>query len=103
MKAATMAAIASRATGTAHHRQRRRGGGGRPPSSVGAASTIESVVSGLMVSLGVVVAAILAVVFLVFSDQPATERLRNSRARSNPGPRSPSAVPRAAIAPGTGP
>jgi hypothetical protein len=46
------------------------------------ASTIGSVVSGLMVSLAVVVAAILAVVVLVFSDQPAT-----GRAGSRRGPR----------------
>jgi len=56
-----------------------------------------------MVSLAVVVAAILAVVFLVFSDQPATERLRNPRARSSNGPSPPSAPPRAATAPGSGP
>ena len=39
-----------------------------------------------MVSLGVVVAAILAVVFFVFSDQPATERFRTRRARPAGGP-----------------
>ncbi|MBV8387915.1 MAG: hypothetical protein JOZ68_20250 [Acidimicrobiia bacterium] len=36
--------------------------------------------SGLMVSLAVVVAAILAVLFLVFSDQPATQRAQGRRA-----------------------
>src|SRR5438477_12724675 len=86
MKAATMAAMARRATGTAHHRQRRRGAAGQPPSSTGAASTISSVVSGLMVSLAVVVVAILAVVFLVFTDQPATERWRTRRGETAVAP-----------------
>src|SRR5207302_6313225 len=97
MKAATMAAMANRATGTAHQRQRRRGGGGQPPSSGGSASTIGSVVSGLMVSLAVVVAAILAVVFLVFSDQPATQRFRNPR--GGPGSPPPGPVPSAGSGP----
>src|SRR5437764_8799479 len=39
-----------------------------------------------MVSLGVVVAAILAVVFFVFSDQPATARFRTRRAPDAGGP-----------------
>src|SRR5207237_8739462 len=77
--------MATRMIGTSHQRRRRRGGVGvqasvspLPPPS-GPASTISSVVSGLMVSLAVVVAAILAVLVLVFSDQPATERVRGLR------------------------
>src|SRR5205807_10175651 len=78
--------MATRMIGTSHQRRRRRGGVGvqasvspLPPSS-GPASTISSVVSGLMISLTVVVAAILAVLVLVFSDQPATQRVRGRRA-----------------------
>src|SRR5206468_11171673 len=79
-----------------NHQRRFRGGGGRvqpsvspPPPSSGPASTISSVVSGLMVSLAVVVAAILAVLVLVFSDQPATQRLRGRRGGSRSGPVTP--------------
>src|SRR5438874_9184504 len=85
MKPAPIKATPNRMTGTSHQR-RRRGGRTRvhpsapsPPPSSGPASTISSVVSGLMVSLAVVVAAILAVLVLVFSDQPATERVRGLR------------------------
>src|SRR5438067_2900572 len=79
MKAAAMAAITSSARGISHQRNRRLRGGGRPPSASWSASTIGSVVSGLMVSLAVVVAAILAVVFLAFADQPATALARRRR------------------------
>src|SRR5437868_9057727 len=81
-KAAAIAATARRTRGMIHQRLRRRGGrmGRRPPApsppASGPASTISLVVSGLMVSLAVVVAAILSVLVLVFSDQPATERMR---------------------------
>src|SRR5438067_13577488 len=96
-KAAAMAATPRRTRGMIHQRLRRRDGrmGRRPPAPSpppsGPASTISSVVSGLMVSLAVVVAAILAVLVLVFSDQPATQRVRRIRARrgSRPQPRSP--------------
>src|SRR5438270_4185804 len=83
--AAAIAATPRRTRGMIHQRLRRRGGrmGRRPPvpspPASGPASTISSVVSGLMVSLAVVVAAILAVLVLVFSDQPATERVRGLR------------------------
>src|SRR5436309_3377505 len=83
--AAAMAATPRRTRGMIHQRLRRRGGrmGRRPPAPSpppsGPASTISSVVSGLMVSLAVVVAAILAVLVLVFSDQPATQRVRGLR------------------------
>src|SRR3954462_15650518 len=92
MKAATIAATSTRASGISHQRRHpRRGAGGgasSPPSSSGSASTISSVVSGLMVSLAVVVAAILAVLVLVFSDQPATEQVRRLRGGRGPtGPR----------------
>src|SRR5438874_7647934 len=85
MNRAPMAATARRIRGTSHQRPRRRAGWrvqpsvSPPPPSSGPASTISSVVSGLMVSLAVVVAAILAVLVLVFSDQPATERVRALR------------------------
>src|SRR5438874_9664191 len=86
MKPAPIKATPNRMTGTSHQR-RRRGGRTRvhpsapsPPPSSGPASTISSVVSGLMISLTVVVAAILAVLVLVFSDQPATQRVRGRRA-----------------------
>src|SRR5436305_7471073 len=89
MNRAAVAAGATRMRGTSHQRKRRRRGGRArvqlspspsPPSS-GPASTISSVVSGLMVSLAVVVVAILAVLVLVFSDQPATQRMKGSRGR----------------------
>src|SRR4051812_24144099 len=93
MKAATIAASPRRATGISHQRRRRGGstGAAAPSSSEEVGSTITSVVSGLMVSLAVVVAAILAVLVLVFSDQPATEqvrRLRGGRTPVSPRPRS---------------
>src|SRR5947209_4712838 len=81
--------MATRMIGTSHQRRRRRGGVGvqgsvsPPPPPSGPASTISSVVSGLMVSLAVVVAAILAVLVLVFSDQPATQRMRRLGGRSS--------------------
>src|SRR5947199_10604753 len=87
MKRAPMATMAMRTMGMIHHGLRRRLGGrvqasvSPPPPSSGAASTISSVVSGLMVSLAVVVVAILAVLVLVFSDQPATQRVKGRRGR----------------------
>src|SRR5437899_792820 len=87
MNAAATRTSTSTARGTSHQRRRRDTDGNCPPSPCGAASTISLVVSGLMVSLAVVVAAILAVLVLVFSDQPATEqvrRLRGSRRQSPP-------------------
>src|SRR3954470_12661285 len=85
-----------------NHQRRFRGGGGRvqpsvspPPPSSGPASTISSVVSGLMVSLAVVVAAILAVLVLVFSDQPATQRIRGRRGGA-PNVPQPASAPQAA-------
>src|SRR5436190_14475940 len=96
MNRAPMAATARRIRGTSHQRPRRRAGWrvqpsvSPPPPSSGPASTISSVVSGLMVSLAVVVAAILAVLVLVFSDQPATERVRGLR--GGPRNRKPAAL-----------
>src|SRR5437868_626240 len=87
MKRAPMATMVTRTMGMIHHGLRRRLGGrvqasvSPPPPSSGPASTISSVVSGLMVSLAVVVVAILAVLVLVFSDQPATQRVRGRRGR----------------------
>src|SRR5207302_7590333 len=86
MKRAPMATMATRTMGMIQHGLRRRLGGRVQPSPSpppsGPASTISSVVSGLMVSLAVVVAAILAVLVLVFSDQPATQRMRRLRGGS---------------------
>src|SRR5437016_11847623 len=93
MNRAAIAAAATRMRGTSHQRKRRRRGGRArvqlspspwPPSS-GPASTIASVVSGLMASLAVVVVAILAVLVLVFSDQPATQRMKGSRGGARSG------------------
>ena len=88
-----MAAMATRTMGMIHHGLRRRFGvrvqasPSPSPPSWGPASTISSVVSGLMVSLAVVVVAILGVLVLVFSDQPATQRVKGRRGRSPNGPR----------------
>ena len=87
-----------------HQRLRRRGGsmGRRPPAPSpppsGPASTISSVVSGLMVSLAVVVVAILAVLVLVFSDQPATQRVKGRRGRPSSVQEPGSSAPHAATA-----
>src|SRR5438094_4912416 len=102
MNRAPMAATARRIRGTSHQRPRRRAGWrvqpsvSPPPPSSGPASTISSVVSGLMVSLAVVVVAILAVLVLVFSDQPATQRVKGRRGRPSSVQEPGSSAPHAA-------